>query len=186
MGKKRFWFGFLKRLFVCKAESTEKKVSFMLLLIIIVYAQIYKTMFSFGSVKFTPFKILFQGTKNRRWCFGILKMNHHYHALETPERKVNHHVEDYQKQHTKALAIAMTAAAEAAIAAANAAAELARLVSSPEDFQRIIRNNAAIKIQSFYRAHLVHLYLSLVRISLTFWVKSARFEFVTCIDLLIT
>ncbi|XP_071698542.1 protein IQ-DOMAIN 11 [Rutidosis leptorrhynchoides] len=118
MGKKRCWFGFLKRLFVCKAESTDKN-----------------------------------GTKNRRWCFSILKMSRHYHALETPDTKLNH-LMAAQKQHTKALAIAITVAADAAVAAANAAAELARLVRSPEYLERKIQNAAAIKIQSFYRAHL--------------------------------
>ncbi|KAI3514410.1 hypothetical protein L1887_12791 [Cichorium endivia] len=113
MGKKRSWFGFLKRLLVCKAESTKEK-----------------------------------GTKKRRWCFGMLTTSRHYHALQTPEAKVND-----QKQHTLALAVAMTAAAEAAVAAANAAAELARLVRCPQELERT-RYEAAIKIQSFYRSHL--------------------------------
>ncbi|GJZ44850.1 reverse transcriptase zinc-binding domain-containing protein [Tanacetum coccineum] len=118
MGKKRGWFGFLKRFFACKAESIDAK-----------------------------------GTKRRKWCFGILKLSHHYHALETPEVKVKDSEED-QKQHTMALAVAMTAAAEAAVAAANAAAELARLVAMSEDMGMRIRTAAAVKIQSFYRAHL--------------------------------
>lgn len=84
-------------------------------------------------------------------------MSHHYHALETPNTKVNDHEED-QKQHTMALAIAMTAAADAAMAAANAAVELARLVALPENLERRARTTAAIKIQSFYRSRLVHIY----------------------------
>nr|GEX45079.1 hypothetical protein [Tanacetum cinerariifolium] len=118
MGKKRGWFGFLKRFFACKAESIDAK-----------------------------------GTKRRKWCFGILNLSHHYHALETPEVKVKDREED-QKQHTIALAVAMTAAAEAAVAAANAAAELARLVAMSEDMGMRIRTAAAVKIQSFYRARL--------------------------------
>ncbi|XP_035830445.1 uncharacterized protein LOC110863940 isoform X1 [Helianthus annuus] len=94
-----------------------------------------------------------RGTKRRRWCFGILKINRHYHALETSEKEVINHVED-GKQHTMALANAMRVAAEAAVAAANAATELARLIRSPEDIQGATRITAAIKIQSFYRAHL--------------------------------
>ncbi|XP_076908001.1 uncharacterized protein LOC143564684 [Bidens hawaiensis] len=92
-----------------------------------------------------------KGTKRRRWCFGILKINRRYHALETP---VISNVEDDDKQHTMALANAMKAAAEAAVAAANAATELARLIRSPVDLEGATRTAAAIKIQSFYRSHL--------------------------------
>ncbi|GJX47380.1 reverse transcriptase zinc-binding domain-containing protein [Tanacetum coccineum] len=123
MGKKRGWFGFLKRFFACKAESIDAK-----------------------------------GTKRRKWCLRILKISHHYHALETREVKVKDRKED-QKQHTMALAVAMTAAAEAlSVAAANAAAELARLVAMSEDMGMRIRTAAAVKIQSFYRAHLIEFF----------------------------
>nr|XP_043620178.1 protein IQ-DOMAIN 19-like [Erigeron canadensis] len=80
-------------------------------------------------------------------------MNQRYHALETSETKVEGREKD-QKPHMMALSMAMTAAAEAAMAAANAAAELARLVRSSQDLEWRTRNIAAIKIQSFYRAHL--------------------------------
>ncbi|KAI3787059.1 hypothetical protein L1987_41242 [Smallanthus sonchifolius] len=91
--------------------------------------------------------------KRRRWCFGCIKITRHYHALETPEKKVINHMED-DKQHTMALANAMRAAADAAVAAANAATELSRLIRSFEDIQGTTRTVAAIKIQSLYRAHL--------------------------------
>ncbi|KVH94475.1 uncharacterized protein LOC112517800 [Cynara cardunculus var. scolymus] len=80
-------------------------------------------------------------------------MNHNYHALDIPDAKGNDHKED-KNQHTLALAVAMTVAAKAAVAAANAATELARLVRSSEDLEWRTKNVAAIKIQSFYRAHL--------------------------------
>ncbi|KAL4571733.1 hypothetical protein LXL04_018498 [Taraxacum kok-saghyz] len=120
MGKKRSWFGFLKRLLICNSQS----------------------------IKVTDGKKDLQGTKRRKWCFGLLTTSRrHYHAVEAPAAKLK----EEQKQHTMALAAAMTAAAEAAVAAANAAAVLARLVRSPH---RRTRYEAAIKIQSFYRSHL--------------------------------
>ncbi|CAN4109155.1 unnamed protein product [Withania somnifera] len=60
---------------------------------------------------------------------------------------------EQQKKHAFAVAIATAAAAEAAVAAANAAAEVIRLTNAPNEFKRK-RKQAAIRIQSAYRAHL--------------------------------
>lgn len=61
---------------------------------------------------------------------------------------------EQQRKHAVAVAIATAAAAEAAVAAANAAADVIRLTNAPNEFKRK-RRQAAITIQSAYRAHLV-------------------------------
>lgn len=74
-----------------------------------------------------------------------------YPAIEAREKSVNEARED-QRERALAVAIATAAAAEAAVAAANAAAEVVRLTNIP--YKQRMRN-AAIKIQSSYRGHLV-------------------------------
>lgn len=74
-------------------------------------------------------------------------------AIEAPEKTLNEAKEE-QRKHALAVAIATAAAAEAAVAAANAAADVIRLTNAPNEFKRK-RKDAAIKIQSAYRGHLV-------------------------------
>ena len=81
----------------------------------------------------------------------------HYRALEAPEIKLSEAREE-QRKHALAVAFATAAAAEAAVAAAHAAAEVVRLTGFPQpclEYERRIRNLAAIKIQTAYRGHLV-------------------------------
>lgn len=69
---------------------------------------------------------------------------------------------EQQRKHAVAVAIATAAAAEAAVAAANAAADVIRLTNAPNEFKRK-RRQAAITIQSAYRAHLAKKALSALK-----------------------
>lgn len=74
-------------------------------------------------------------------------------AKGTPQQTLTE-AKEQQRKHAFAVAIATAAAAEAAVAAANAAADVIRLTDAPNEFKRK-RKQAAIRIQSAYRAHLV-------------------------------
>lgn len=74
-------------------------------------------------------------------------------AIEAPQKTLTEATEQ-QKKHAMAVALATAAAAEAAVAAANAAAEVVRLTVAPYELERK-RRNAAVRIQTAYRAHLV-------------------------------
>lgn len=74
-----------------------------------------------------------------------------YPAIEASEKALSEATEE-QRKHALAVAFATAAAAEAAVAAANAAAEVVRLTNFP--YSKRLRN-AAIRIQSAYRGHLV-------------------------------
>lgn len=97
-----------------------------------------------------------QKSKKWKWFFGKVK-HKQYPALTAPERALGEATE-VQRKHALTVALATAAAAEAAVAAAHAAAEVVRLTYASQSCQRSmkqVRNLAAIKIQSAYRAHLV-------------------------------
>lgn len=64
--------------------------------------------------------------------------------------------ENDQKTHAIAVAVATAAAADAAVAAAHAAAAVVRLTAIRNGrAMRVVKESAAIKIQSFFRSYLV-------------------------------
>ncbi|KAI8562345.1 hypothetical protein RHMOL_Rhmol03G0029300 [Rhododendron molle] len=92
-----------------------------------------------------------------KWVFGGVRAENYPTLVSiSPQRLINQAREEQRKQ-AMAVAIATAAAAQAAMAAAKAAAEVVQLTGIPRSFQEYekrIRNSAAIKIQAAYRAHL--------------------------------
>lgn len=99
-----------------------------------------------------------QKSKWWKWVFGGVRPENYPTLVSvSPQRLINQAREEQRKQ-AMAVAIATAAAAQAAMAAAKAAAEVVQLTGIPRSFQEYekrIRNSAAIKIQAAYRAHLV-------------------------------
>lgn len=85
---------------------------------------------------------------------GRLKYKQCPPAIEAPQKTLITEATEQQRKHALVVALATAAAAEAAVASANAAAEVVRLTNAPYELERK-RKNAAIRIQSAYRAHLV-------------------------------
>lgn len=90
--------------------------------------------------------------KRWKWFLGRFKFKQCPPAIEAPQKTLTEATEQ-QKKHAMAVALATAAAAEAAVAAANAAAEVVRLTVAPYELERK-RRNAAVRIQTAYRAHL--------------------------------
>ncbi|XP_060183568.1 protein IQ-DOMAIN 12 [Lycium barbarum] len=99
--------------------------------------------------------------KRWKWFLGRLKFKQCPPAIEAPQKTLTEATEQ-QKKHAMAVALATAAAAEAAVAAANAAAEVVRLTNAPYELERK-RRNAAVRIQSAYRAHLARKALSALK-----------------------
>ncbi|KAA8517169.1 hypothetical protein F0562_017462 [Nyssa sinensis] len=93
--------------------------------------------------------------KRWRWVSGRLKLKQ-YPALPRPHITLREAQEEHGKR-ALAVAIATAAAADAAVAAVHAAAEVVRLTAVPQSYhecENMIRNLAAIKIQTAYRAYI--------------------------------
>ncbi|TMW85398.1 hypothetical protein EJD97_023230 [Solanum chilense] len=99
--------------------------------------------------------------KRWKWFLGRFKFKQCPPAIEAPQQTLTE-VTEQQKKHAVAVALATAAAAEAAVAAANAAAEVVRLTIAPYELERK-RRNAAIRIQTAYRAHLARKALSALK-----------------------
>lgn len=99
--------------------------------------------------------------KRWKWFLGRFKFKQCPPAIEAPQKTLTEATEQ-QKKHALAVALATAAAAEAAVAAANAAAEVVRLTNAPYEL-KWKRRNAAIRIQSAYRAHLARKALSAMK-----------------------
>ncbi|OIS98973.1 PREDICTED: protein IQ-DOMAIN 14-like [Nicotiana attenuata] len=100
--------------------------------------------------------------KRWKWFLRRLKYQHCPPTIEAPQRTLITEATEQQRKHALAVALATAAAAEAAVAAANAAAEVVRLTNAPYELERK-RKNAAIRIQSAYRAHLAKKALSAMK-----------------------
>lgn len=88
-----------------------------------------------------------------QWVFGGVKPVK-YPTIVSPQ-KLLYEAREEQRKQAMAVAIATAAAAQAAVAAARAAAEVVQLTGiSFQEYEKRIRNSAAIKIQAAYRAHL--------------------------------
>ncbi|XP_049354085.1 protein IQ-DOMAIN 12 isoform X2 [Solanum verrucosum] len=98
--------------------------------------------------------------KRWKWFLGRFKFKQ-CPAIEAPQKTLAEATEQ-QKKHAVAVALATAAAAEVAVAAANAAAEVVRLTIAPYELERK-RRNAAIRIQTTYRAHLARKALSALK-----------------------
>ncbi|KAM3338370.1 protein IQ-DOMAIN 12 [Capsicum galapagoense] len=99
--------------------------------------------------------------KRWKWFLGRFKFKQCPPAIEAPQKTLTEATEQ-QKKHAMAVALATAAAAEAAVAAANAAAEVVRLTNAPYELERK-RRNAAVRIQTTYRAHLARKALSALK-----------------------
>ncbi|KAJ8565097.1 hypothetical protein K7X08_001557 [Anisodus acutangulus] len=100
--------------------------------------------------------------KPKRWILGRFKFKQCPPAIEATPQKTLTEATEQQKKHAMAVALATAAAVEAAVAAANAAAEVVRLTNAPYELERK-RRNAAVRIQSAYRAHLARKALSALK-----------------------
>ncbi|KAJ8562772.1 hypothetical protein K7X08_031224 [Anisodus acutangulus] len=100
--------------------------------------------------------------KRWKWFLGRFKFKQCPPAIEATPQKTLTEATEQQKKHALAVALATAAAAEAAVAAANAAAEVVRLTNAPYELERK-RRNAAVRIQSAYRAHLARKALSALK-----------------------
>lgn len=90
-------------------------------------------------------------------------------SIEVPQITLSEASEE-QRKHAVAVAIATAAAAEAAVTAANAAAEVVRLTSVPTVFGKKKQNLAAIRIQTSFRAYLVSITNTCLKITLRYFV----------------
>ncbi|KAL3339175.1 hypothetical protein AABB24_028020 [Solanum stoloniferum] len=99
--------------------------------------------------------------KRWKWFLGRFKFKQCPPAIEAPQKTLTEATEQ-QKKHAVAVALATAAAADAAVAAANAAAEVVRLTIAPYELERK-RRNAAIRIQTAYRAYLARKALSALK-----------------------
>ncbi|XP_016495806.1 protein IQ-DOMAIN 12 isoform X2 [Nicotiana tabacum] len=97
-----------------------------------------------------------------KWFLGRLKYKQCPPAIEAPQKTLITEATEQQRKHALVVALATAAAAEAAVASANAAAEVVRLTNAPYELERK-RKNAAIRIQSAYRAHLARKALSAMK-----------------------
>lgn len=139
MGKRRNWLVFVKRLFIPEIEPTA------------------------DQKKPKRWKCFFLKKFKLRKCPAIASAPQQTltAAKETPQQTLIE-AKEQQRKHAFAVAIATAAAAEAAVAAANAAADVIRLTNAPYEFKRK-RKQAAIRIQSAYRAHLAKKALSALK-----------------------
>ncbi|XP_060177451.1 protein IQ-DOMAIN 12-like [Lycium barbarum] len=139
MGKRRNWFTFVKRFFIPETEPTA------------------------DQKKPKRWKCCFMRRFKLRKCPAITSAPQQTSAdaKETPQQTLTE-AKEQQRKHALAVAIATAAAAEVAVAAANAAADVIRLTNPPNEFRRK-RKQAAIRIQSAYRAHLAKKALSALK-----------------------
>ncbi|XP_055808193.1 protein IQ-DOMAIN 12-like [Solanum dulcamara] len=100
--------------------------------------------------------------KPKKWKCCFLKKFKLRKVITSAPQQTLTEAKEQQRKHAFAVAIATAAAAEAAVAAANAAADVIRLTNAPNEFKRK-RKQAAIKIQSAYRAHLAKKALSALK-----------------------
>ncbi|CAH8319915.1 unnamed protein product [Eruca vesicaria subsp. sativa] len=96
-------------------------------------------------------------SRRLRWVFRRLKLRHQISTRVQETRTLNQATED-QRKHAMNVAIATAAAAEAAVAAAKAAAEVVRMAGNAFTSYHFVKKHdlseAAIKIQSAFRAYL--------------------------------